>query len=66
MLTPMLDFQTIHCPYCGEPLDIAVDVSAGNQQYIEDCQVCCRPISMTVFLDEEETPRLIAHAENDA
>jgi hypothetical protein len=66
MLRPMLDFQAIHCPYCGEPLEIAVDISAGNQQYIEDCQVCCRPISMTVILDEEGAPRLIPRAENDA
>jgi len=34
----------IHCPYCGEPLDILVDGSVDEQEYIEDCQVCCRPI----------------------
>jgi transcription elongation factor Elf1 len=66
MLVPMLDFQTIHCPYCGEPLDIAVDVSAGDQQYVEDCQVCCRPINMVVTLDEDEVAHVIARAENDA
>ncbi|WDS35551.1 CPXCG motif-containing cysteine-rich protein [Pseudoxanthomonas sp.] len=62
----MLAFQTIHCPYCGEPLDIAVDVSAGDQQYIEDCQVCCRPISMTLIVEEDGDAQLIARAENDA
>lgn len=63
----MLDFRSIHCPYCGQPLEIAVDISAGTQQYIEDCQVCCRPISMTVILDEgQDTLRVIARGENDA
>jgi hypothetical protein len=32
------------CPYCGEPFETTVDGSAGNQDYIEDCPVCCRPI----------------------
>lgn len=32
------------CPYCGETFETGVDASAGTQEYIEDCQVCCRPI----------------------
>jgi hypothetical protein len=41
-----LFFRQVDCPYCGEPIDLAVDVSAGEQSYIEDCQVCCRPIEV--------------------
>lgn len=41
-----LYLQTIHCPYCGEPIEVQVDTSAGEQAYIEDCQVCCKPIEM--------------------
>lgn len=37
---------TIQCPFCGEPVDVTLDLSAGNQQYIEDCQVCCQPIEI--------------------
>lgn len=33
-----------HCPYCGEAIQLIVDASAGAQHYIEDCQVCCRPM----------------------
>lgn len=40
----MLHPDRVQCPYCGEWLEITVDTSAGNQEYIEDCQVCCRPI----------------------
>ncbi len=36
----------VGCPYCGESIDVLVDLSAGDQAYIEDCSVCCRPIEM--------------------
>jgi len=36
--------KTVDCPYCGEAFEADVDTSAGNQDYIEDCPVCCRPI----------------------
>lgn len=44
----MLPTRVIHCPYCGEPIELRVDDSAGDQDYIEDCQVCCRPIEVAV------------------
>ena len=32
------------CPYCGEENTIALDPGSGaRQEYVEDCQVCCRP-----------------------
>ena len=34
----------VDCPYCGEPFQAVVDTSAGDQSYMEDCPVCCRPI----------------------
>ncbi len=37
----------IQCPYCGETFTTFVDVSLKVQTYIEDCQVCCKPIQMT-------------------
>ena len=36
--------KTVDCPYCGESFAADIDTSAGNQDYIEDCPVCCRPI----------------------
>jgi transcription elongation factor Elf1 len=47
----MLIEQTITCPYCGEPYPSSVDISAGAQEYIEDCYVCCRPITIRVKVD---------------
>jgi hypothetical protein len=37
------------CPYCGEPITLIIDCSAGDQSYIEDCEVCCRPIEISVM-----------------
>jgi transcription elongation factor Elf1 len=37
------------CPYCGEPIVLELDLSAGSQVYTEDCAVCCQP--MRVALD---------------
>ena len=41
-------FADIHCPYCGETILIRLDLSAGDQSYVEDCQVCCQPILVGV------------------
>jgi hypothetical protein len=35
---------TVYCPYCGEPNEVGLDPGSGAaQEYVEDCQVCCRP-----------------------
>ncbi|MEE2638068.1 MAG: CPXCG motif-containing cysteine-rich protein [Acidobacteriota bacterium] len=60
-----MDTQTITCPYCGEPLTIAIDVSVRRQEYIEDCQICCRPITLTVERDDgAETTYVEARSED--
>lgn len=62
----MLNAQTIDCPYCGESIEILIDASIPSQQYIEDCQVCCRPIMLSVSVEEDGTMRVRASGENDA
>lgn len=52
------------CPYCGEPVNLLVDLSAEEQDYIEDCEVCCRPIQIRVRLDGEKF-NVSLHQEND-
>jgi hypothetical protein len=52
MLTPC----PVTCPYCGEPIELLLDGSAGEQSYVEDCPVCCRPIEVRVTLDGEGEP----------
>ena len=60
----MIDRTTIICPYCGEPLEIAVDTSVAVQEYVEDCQVCCRPMTLTVTSDGE-TAAVWARSEDE-
>ena len=60
-----LDSVLIQCPYCWETLDISVDPSVPEQEYVEDCQVCCRPILLRVDFDDNLTPHVEARAENE-
>ncbi len=55
----------IQCPYCGERIEISVDCSLENQSYIEDCQVCCRPIEIAVAMDESGKPSVEVSSEDD-
>ena len=49
---PHLPTADIACPYCGETITLVVDDSAGDQRYIEDCHVCCRPITVVLQVGE--------------
>ena len=55
----------VQCPYCGEPLNVLLDGSAGNQEYIEDCQVCCRPIVFQLTVDFDGEFSVAVLSEND-
>lgn len=46
----VLQERVIDCPYCGERVSLTIDCSAGDQDYYEDCHVCCRPIQIAVRL----------------
>ena len=44
----------ISCPYCGEINLIEIDFSEGvSQNFVRDCEVCCRPIELTISIDQE-------------
>jgi hypothetical protein len=43
-----------------------VDLSVDEQSYIEDCQVCCRPINLRVTVDEDGLPQVTAASEDEA
>jgi len=60
-----LESVDISCPYCGEQINVLIDCSIDSQQYIEDCQVCCRPINLTIALDAAGIPHVTAHDENE-
>ena len=62
---PELSEQPISCPYCGEIITILVDDSLPEQEYVEDCQVCCRPIVVQVSVDMDGDATVTATAENE-
>ncbi len=41
------------CPYCWEEISMLIDVSVPSQVYIEDCEVCCRPIELRYRVEDE-------------
>ena len=45
--------EEIECPFCGEPGEIAADYdpdAVGDQVFVQDCAVCCRPWTVTVHV----------------
>ena len=48
----MNDETSYTCASCGEEIVVPIDVSAGkNQEYVEDCPVCCHPNLIHVEVD---------------
>ena len=42
------------CPYCWEDISMLVDYSVSNQNYIEDCEICCNPIQLDIVIKNNE------------
>jgi hypothetical protein len=42
------------CPYCGGMNDITIEPGHADQEWIEDCTVCCQPILFTLQPDGTE------------
>ena len=61
-----LSEHTIMCPYCGELVEVLIDFQEIGQQYIEDCQVCCRPITFKVSSSPEGDLEVSVSSENEA
>mgnify|MGYP001208026717 CR=1 FL=1 len=57
----------ITCPYCGECFETAVEAAEiGLQRYVEDCAICCRPISFVVTVDEGGAVTVQPRRDDDA
>lgn len=61
----MLATARVTCPYCGEGFKTVVDCSAGDQEYTEDCQVCCKPIVFSVTAADGELVALETRTEDE-
>ena len=44
---------SVECPYCGESVEITLDPGSGTEQeYVEDCEICCQPWLVVVSYDD--------------
>lgn len=42
------------CPYCWEEISMLLDPSIAQQNYVEDCEICCNPIEIRLKFEERE------------
>lgn len=56
-----LSNHEVQCPYCGETIEVLIDGSVAEQEYIEDCQVCCRPIEFQVVITDANIEVWVRH-----
>jgi hypothetical protein len=57
----------VQCPYCGEEMEMALDPGSGpRQEYVEDCQVCCRPWRVGVRYGPDGAAQVTLDASDDA
>jgi transcription elongation factor Elf1 len=54
-----------YCPYCGEKISVTVEVLDESQEFIEDCQVCCQPITVDVAISTEGGFSISVRSENE-
>ena len=60
-----LEQAQVSCPYCGESIEVLIDCSVSQQDYIEDCQVCCRPIRFVVVVEAIGDIRVAVYHEDE-
>ncbi|NIV18907.1 MAG: CPXCG motif-containing cysteine-rich protein [Woeseiaceae bacterium] len=60
-----LSEQSVNCAFCGEAITVVVDHSLGDQEYVEDCQVCCRPLVLTITVDSAGDAFVSVRYENE-
>ncbi|MEK9145243.1 MAG: CPXCG motif-containing cysteine-rich protein, partial [Elusimicrobiota bacterium] len=44
----------VECPYCGESFDVRVLADEEGQSMVQNCQVCCKPVQLSVEVDDGE------------
>jgi len=54
----------VQCPYCWETFVLLVDPSVEQQEYVEDCEICCRPIDFNIAVDERGEARVEARLQD--
>lgn len=48
-----MDEHFFQCPYCWEEISFLLDSSVSKQTYVEDCEVCCNPIEVSMTFEDQ-------------
>jgi transcription elongation factor Elf1 len=48
----MQESLSIECPHCGETFSLALDASEGSAEFTVDCEICCRPMTVSVRVND--------------
>lgn len=56
---------TVSCPYCGEAIEVLLNPEDAQQEYIEDCQVCCKPITFVVTSANNGDLSVVVYSEDE-
>ena len=51
-MTQNISEQRIECPHCGHQIKVAIDSSGGDQDYYDECSVCCKEIHYHLHIDD--------------
>jgi len=60
-----IDTYRTNCPHCGESIELVIDASVEAQDYVEDCEVCCRPIVVCVQSSTDGRTNVSVERENE-
>ena len=61
----MDDAVEVSCPYCGEPSIISVGVEEEDEEFVQDCPVCCRPWKVRIRLRRDGSADVSVAAEGE-
>ncbi len=62
MINEVLEIR-VQCPYCWERFTLLIDGSVDNQEYTEDCEICCRPIDFNIAIDDDDQASVQARSQ---
>ena len=50
----MQESENIQCPFCGQTFALAVDTTQPSQCFVVDCEICCRPMEISLRCEDGE------------
>jgi uncharacterized Zn finger protein len=59
------DSVEVLCPYCGEPSAIAVGLEEEDEEFVQDCPVCCRPWKVRIKVRRDGSVDVSVAGEGD-